>query len=55
MLLLIPLVVIVSVVYKTIRLEDLSKVPMAALVLSIQIVVFMIVAAILIWGITTLV
>lgn len=49
LVLMIPLVVIVSVVYKTLRLEDLSKLPKAAGMMSLQIVAFMIVAAAAVW------
>ncbi len=52
LLFLIPLVVVIAVVYKTIKLDDLSALPKAALVLSIQIITFMALAAIALWLIT---
>ncbi|MAE67554.1 MAG: hypothetical protein CMJ18_25130 [Phycisphaeraceae bacterium] len=47
--LLLPLVVVISVVYKTIKLEDLSRLPKQASMLSIQIIGFMILAALVLW------
>ena len=47
--LLIPLVVIITTVYKAIKLEDLSQLPRQALWLSLQIVVFMILMAAVLW------
>ena len=43
------LVGIIATVYKTIKLDDLSKLPKQAAVLSIQIVVFMILTAVVLW------
>jgi hypothetical protein len=55
LLLLPPLVLAVSVVYKTIKLEDLAELPGQALFLSGQIIAFMILAAAALWMITELV
>ena len=55
LLLLPPLVLAVSVVYKTIKLEDLAQLPGQALFLSGQIIAFMILAAAALWMITELV
>jgi hypothetical protein len=52
LLLLIPLVVVISVVYKTIKLEDLSRLPRQAALLSAQIIAFMAAAAAVLWGLT---
>lgn len=53
--LLLPLVVIISVVYKTIKLGDLRLLPRESAYLSMQIVVFMVLAALLLWFVTELV
>ena len=53
--LLIPLVVVISIVYKTIKLRDLSKLPAQAASLAAQIVVFMILAAAALWLISELI
>jgi hypothetical protein len=55
MLLLIPMVVAISVVYKTIKTDRLSKIPREASVLAAQIVAFMILAAAALWLLTELV
>ncbi|MCC6681308.1 MAG: hypothetical protein IT445_10455 [Phycisphaeraceae bacterium] len=52
LLFLIPLVVVIAVVYKTIKLDDLSTLPKATLVLSVQIIAFMILTALALWMIT---
>ncbi len=51
---LLPLVVAVSVVYKTIKLPDLSKLPKQAAILSMQIMVFMALVAAALWLISEL-
>ncbi|MEM8737820.1 MAG: hypothetical protein AAGG38_04990 [Planctomycetota bacterium] len=51
-LLLIPLVVLVSVAFKTIKLRDLRKLPRQAATLSVQIFVFMGLAAAVLWLVT---
>lgn len=55
MLLLLPLVVGISVVYKTIKVDRLEKLPREAAVLAAQIVAFMIMAAVALWLLTELV
>ncbi|MEM9881897.1 MAG: hypothetical protein AAF800_03130 [Planctomycetota bacterium] len=50
--LLVPLVVLVSVAYKTIKLDDLRALPRQAGRLTVQILVFMALAAALIWVLT---
>lgn len=55
MLLLIPMVVAISVVYKTIKTDRLSKIPREASVLAAQIVAFMLLAAAALWMLTELV
>jgi len=53
--LLLPLVVVISVVYKTIKLPDLKQLPRQAGMLTVQIVVFMVLAACALWLLTELV
>ena len=53
-LLLFPLVLAISVVIKAIRLDDLTKLPRQAVVLAVQIVVFMVLAALVLWALTEL-
>ncbi len=55
MLLLIPLVVGISVVYKTIKMSNLKRLPYEATVMALQIIAFMIMAAFALWMITELV
>lgn len=50
--LLLPLVLAISVVYKAIKLEDLQRLPRQAVLLSAQIITFMILAAATLWLIT---
>jgi len=52
LLLLPPLVLAIALVYKTIKLDDLSLLPRQALFLSGQILAFMTLAAAAIWLIT---
>ncbi|MEM6459063.1 MAG: hypothetical protein AAF710_06700 [Planctomycetota bacterium] len=52
--LLVPLVVLVSVAYKTIKLDDLRALPRQAARLTTQILVFMALAASVIWVLTRL-
>ena len=47
-----PLVVLVSVAYKTIKVRDLSQLPGQATRLAIQIVVFMGLSAVGLWALT---
>ena len=54
LLLLVPLVIAISVVYKTIKLRDLSRLPREAAILSGQIVAFMVLAAAGLWLLTEL-
>ncbi|MFA9479379.1 hypothetical protein ACERK3_13900 [Phycisphaerales bacterium AB-hyl4] len=49
MILLLPLSVGVAIVYKTIKLNDMATLPRQAAVLSAQIIVFMLLAAAIIW------
>jgi len=55
MFLLIPMVVAISVVYKTIKTDRLRKIPRESAVLSAQIVAFMALAAAALWLLTELV
>ncbi len=55
LLLLVPLSIAVAVVYKTIKLDDLSKLPRQATYLAAQILVFMVLAAAALWLLTELV
>ncbi len=55
LLLLLPLVLAISVVYKTIKTPELAKVPRETAVLSAQIVAFMALAAAGLWLLTELV
>lgn len=54
-LLLLPMVIAIGVVYKSIKLEDLAQLPRQALYLSAQILVFMILAAVALWLITEMI
>lgn len=53
--LLLPLVIAVAMVYKTIKLENLAALPREAAILAAQITVFMILAAIALWLLVELV
>jgi hypothetical protein len=53
--LLLPLVLAIAVVYKTIKLDDLRQMPLAALRLTAQIVAFMTLAAAALWLLVELV
>jgi hypothetical protein len=53
--LLIPMVVAISVVYKTIKTDRLHKIPRESAVLAAQIVAFMALAAAALWMLTELV
>ncbi len=55
MLLLIPLVLSIAVVYKTIKTDRLYKIPREASILAAQIVAFMVLAALALWMLTELV
>ncbi len=55
MLLLIPMVIAISVVYKTIKTDRLHKIPREASILAAQIVAFMALAAAALWMLTELV
>ncbi len=55
MLLLIPLVAGISVTYKAVKVDKLSKLPRESTVLALQIIAFMIMAAAGLWLITELV
>jgi hypothetical protein len=54
-LLLLPLVIGISVVYKAIRMENLTRLPRQAMYMSAQILVFLTAAAAILWGITAMV
>jgi len=54
LLFLVPLVVAIAVVYKAIKVEDLTRLPRAAAVLAVQILVFMVLAAAVLWMVTEL-
>ena len=49
LVLLAPLVLVISIVYKTIKLQDLSVLPRHAAVLAAQIMAFMVLAAAALW------
>ena len=51
-LLFFPLVVLVSVAYKTIKVRDLAQMPGQAVRLAVQIVVFMGLSAAALWALT---
>jgi hypothetical protein len=51
-LLFIPLVVLVSVAYKTVKLRDLRDLPRQAATLTLQIAAFMALAAAALWAFT---
>ena len=55
MVLMVPLVVVIAVVYKTIKLQDLSQLPRQSVRLSVQIIVFFVLAAAALWLLTELV
>lgn len=48
----VPLVILVAVAYKTIKLRDLRELPRQSAVLTLQIVVFMGLAATALWVLT---
>ena len=50
-----PLVIAIAIVYKTIKLERLSDLPREATFLTVQIIGFMAVAAGVLWAVTELV
>lgn len=52
-LLFFPLVIFVSIAYKSIKLRDLRELPRQAGVLALQIFFFMAVAAVGLWALTT--
>jgi len=49
LVLFVPLVVVICVVYKAIKLDDLSQLPRRAGSLAIQIILFMLVADVALW------
>lgn len=55
LLLLPPLAIVIAIVYKTIKLDDLTKLPRQATYLAAQILVFMVLAAAGLWLVTELV
>jgi TRAP-type C4-dicarboxylate transport system permease large subunit len=55
LVLLLPLIIVISIVYKTIKLADLSRLPREATQLSATIMVFMLLAAAGLWLLTELV
>lgn len=52
LVMLLPLIVVVSIVYKTIKLADLKELPRQSLHLSLQIIIFMVLAAAALWLLT---
>ena len=54
LLLMPPLALAIALVYKTIKIDDLEQLPRQALVLTAQILIFMTVAAGVLWAITEL-
>jgi len=55
LILILPLTLAISVVYKTIKLDDLNQLPKQAVILWGQIVVFMVLAATGLWLLTEVV
>ena len=53
--LLLPMVLAISAVYKAIKTEDLSQLPRQAVSLAFQIIAFMILAAAMLWLVTELI
>jgi hypothetical protein len=49
LLLFLPLIVLIAVAYKTIKLRDLSQLPREVVKLTLQIVIFMGAAAVALW------
>lgn len=52
--LLIPLTVLIALVYKTIKLEDLHALPRQVALLSLQVLLFMATAGALLWAVVEL-
>ena len=55
LLLMLPLVVAIAIVYKTIKLDDLEQLPKETASLASQIIVFMLLAATFLWLTTELI
>ncbi len=55
LILLVPLVIAISLVYKTIRMNDLTKLYRQAAYMAAQIFVFLVTAAIALWVFTSIV
>lgn len=53
--LLLPLVIAIAVVYKTIKVDDLVRLPREATILATQIMIFMVLAAVALWLLVELV
>ena len=49
MVMFLPLIIVIAIVYKTIKLDDLAKLPRQAAILATQITAFMVLAAAAIW------
>lgn len=54
LVLLVPLAIVIAVVYKTIKLDDLTQLPRQAVYLATQILLFMVLAAAALWLVTEL-
>ncbi len=52
LLLVVPLVVVIAVVYKTIKIDDLSQLPRQSAWLSVQILFFLVLAEATLWLVT---
>jgi len=52
LLMMLPMVAAIAIVYKTIKLKDMAKLPREVAKLSLQIIAFMAVAAALLWVLT---
>ena len=52
---LIPLVILISVVYKAIKIRDLAQLPRQSAIMALQVFAFMALAAVLLWLIVELV
>ncbi|WP_432798657.1 hypothetical protein [Poriferisphaera sp. WC338] len=53
-LLFFPVAVVIAVVYKTLKLDNLKHLPRAATWLTIQITVFMIISGLVLWAMSAL-
>ncbi len=52
LLMVLPMIAAICVVYKTIKLNDINQLPREAWVLALQIIFFMVLAAVVLWLLT---